>query len=171
MVQRGIGLQCIKYSKGQCKSSHYISINKLNEMVIDFIEVAFMTGVFPIVVKNTQAPAGVNEIDIAALIEKEQLKYKRIKEAYEEGVYTVDELKESRRLIDEHIEALRSQEIKPQHTETELRKKIIKDNKNVIQTLRDTSVSEEEKNSLLRSFIDKIIFDRANEKIQIFFYI
>ena len=169
MSVRGQGLQCIRYTKGQCTVSHYISINKINEAVIEGIETAFQSGEFHVSVRPDQNRE-VTEIDVAALIEKEEIKYQRIKEAYEEGVYAVDELKESRKMIEERISKLKAQEIKPQNTEKEIRKKIIEENKNVIHTLRDVSVSEAEKNSILRGFIDKIVFDRANEKVQLFFY-
>jgi DNA invertase Pin-like site-specific DNA recombinase len=170
MSARGQGLQCIRYTKGQCKTSHYISVKKLNEMVIGTLEACFRTGLFKVVVKNIQPTAEITEIDVAALIEKEVQKYARIKEAYESGVYTIDELRESRDRIDQRINALRAQ-VKPQHSEIALRRKIINENKNAIQTLRDPSVSEEEKNALLHGFVDRIIFDRATTSIDVIFYI
>lgn len=171
MSARGQGLQCIRYAKGQCKTSHYISVKKLNEMVIGTIEACFKTGVFQVIVKNVQPSAEPAQIDVEALIEQELKKYARIKEAFEAGVYTVDELRESRALIDERINALRAQEIKPKRNETDLRKKIIEENKNVVQALRDPAVSEEEKNELLHSFVDRIIFDRSAARIRIIFYV
>ena len=170
MSARGQGLQCIRYTKGQCKTSHYISVKKLNEMVIGTLEACFRTGLFKVVVKNIQPTAEITEIDVAALIEKEVQKYARIKEAFEAGVYTIDELRESRDLIDQRINALRAQ-VKPQHSEIALREKIIEENKDAIQTLRDPSVSEEEKNALLHSFIDRIVFDRKDSTIDVIFYV
>lgn len=170
MSARGQGLQCIRYTKGQCKTSHYISVTKLNEMVISTLEASFRTGLFKVIVKNTQSTDEITEIDIAALIEKEVQKYARIKEAFEAGVYTIDELRESRELIDQRINALRAQ-VKPRHSESALRKTIIEENKDAIQTLRDPSVSEEEKNALLHSFIDRIVFDRKNATIDVIFYV
>ena len=171
MSARGQGLQCIRYTKGQCKTSHYISVNKLNEMVISYVDAAFKTGVFHLTVKNIGRQEETTEIDIEALIEKELQKYSRIREAYEAGIYTVEELCESRDLIDERINALRKQAVKPQHAEVELRRKIIDTYKDAIQTFRDPTVSEEEKNSLLRSFVDKIVFDRQKRTIDLYFYI
>lgn len=170
MSARGQGLQCIRYTKGQCKTSHYISVKKLNEMVISTLEASFRSGLFKIVVKSTHSTDEITEIDVAALIEKEVQKYARIKEAFEAGVYTIDELRESRELIDQRINALRAQ-VKPRHSESALRKKIIEENKDAIQTLRDPSVSEEEKNALLHSFIDRIVFDRKNATIDVIFYV
>ena len=171
MSARGQGLQCIRYTKGQCKTSHYISVKKLNEMVISTVEASFRTGLFKVIVKNSQTTAEVTEIDVAALIEREQQKYARIKEAFESGVYTVDELRESKMLINERINALRAQAVKPQHTEKALRKKIINENQNAVQMLRDPSVSEEEKNEILHGFVDSIIFDRMSTTIDVIFYV
>ena len=170
MSARGQGLQCIRYTKGQCKSSHYISIKRLNEMVISTIDTFFQSGMFNVVVKDTQSTSPAVEIDVDALIEKEVQKYDRIKEAFEAGIYTVEELRKSRDLIDQRTNALRAQK-KPQPDVKALRRKIINENKNAIQTLRDLSVSEEEKNALLHGFVDRIIFDRANTSIDVIFYI
>ena len=170
MSARGQGLQCIRYTKGQCKTSHYISVKKLNEMMISTLEASFRSGLFKVVVKNTQSTDEITEIDVPALIEKEVQKYARIKEAFEAGVYTIDELRESRELIDQRINTLRAQ-VKPRHSESALRKTIIEKNKDAIQTLRDPSVSEEEKNALLHSFIDRIVFDRKNATIDVIFYV
>jgi len=168
--QRGQSLQCIRYGKGQCTVSHHISLNKINDMVITGIELAFKTGIFEVVTKEVTSATEPNEIDIAALIEKEQLRYRRIKEAYEAGVYTVDELKESRAMIDERIAALKAQEIKPSQSKEEIRKRIIDRHQKTVQLLRNTTISEEEKNEMLREFIDSIIFDRTNNEISIIFY-
>lgn len=171
MSAHGQGLQCIRYAKGQCKTSHYISLNKINEKVIRYIDVAFSTGVFDLVVKPTAAQQEPSQIDVEAMIEKELKKYARIKEAFEAGVYTVEELRESRKLIDERINALQKQAVKPRQSQDALRRKIIEQNKDAVQTLRDPSVSEQAKNDLLRSFVDHIIFDRANSRISVRFYI
>lgn len=171
MSARGQGLQCIRYTKGQCKTSHYISLNKINEKVIRYIDVAFSTGVFDLVVKPTAAQQEPSQIDVEAMIEKELKKYARIKEAFEAGVYTVEELRESRELIDERINALQKQAVKPRQSQDALRRKIIEQNKDAVQTLRDPSVSEQAKNDLLRSFVDHIIFDRENSRISAKFYI
>lgn len=171
MSARGQGLQCIRYTKGQCKTSHYISLNKINEKVIRYIDVAFETGVFDLVVKPTATQQEPSQIDVEAMIEKELKKYARIKEAFEAGIYTVEELRESRELIDERINALQKQAVKPQQAQDALRRKIVEQNKDAVQTLRDPSVSEQAKNDLLRSFVDHIIFDRENSRISVRFYI
>ena len=139
-------------------------------MVIIAIEQAFKTEIFNLSVKDVSKSSD-NEIDINNLIEKEKQKLRRIKEAFEDGVYTLSEYKESKQIIETQISNLESRQIKPQNSEKELRRKLIEKNKNVIQQLRSPNLSEYEKNDILRSFVDKIVFNRTTSSIDIFFYI
>ncbi len=169
MAVRGQSLQCVKYIHGKCNVSHSISIKKINEMVLIAIEQAFETGNFNITVRNDENTSEP-KIDIPALIDKEKLKFKRIKEAYEDGIYTLEEFKESKLLIEQQIERL-SAEIEPKSNENELKEKLIKQKKNILRTLKNPKISEKDKNELLKSFVDKIVFNRIKSEIEIFFYV
>lgn len=171
MCAKGVGLQCIKYTHGKCNVSHYTSLNKINQLVLAAIEVAFETETFDLTVKSNPSPAELTEIDIHALIEKEQKKFDRIKEAYENGIYTLDELKESKRITSENIERLRSKAIPESGSKSALIKKLAERKKEILSQLKSPNVSETEKNEILRSFIEKIIFNRTTETIRIFYYV
>lgn len=171
MAVKGTSLQCINYIHGKCRVSHSISIKKINEMVITTIDNTFKTGVFNLTIKNHgKTFDGETELDINNLVKKEEQKLRRVKEAYEDGVYTLEEFKESKAIILKQIENLKSRFIKPQNSEKEIRKKLIEKYKNVATQLRSKDLSEAEKNDLLRSFIDKIVFNRKSTSIEIFFY-
>ena len=120
--------------------------------------------------KDRPAAAELTEIDIDAMIEKEQKKFARIREAYENGVYTLDELKESKRIADHNIAEWKKKAVKPENTMGELIKAFIEKKKDIIPQLKSDDVTESEKNELLRSFVDKIIFNRTSETIRIFYY-
>lgn len=169
-LSRGTALQCHHYSRGQCAESHCIGIKILDDAVITAIGAVFRNGVFYLNVNDKEPDKKSPELDIESLIRKEQMKYQRIKEAYEDGAYTVEELKERRRKIDERISTLRAQAIKSQRSHEKLRKALDK-SQSITAILRDRSVSEEEKNELLRSFIDRIIFDRKASSISIVVYV
>ena len=172
MAVKSTSLQCINYVHGKCKVSHSITIKKANEMVINSIEQTFKTGKFKLDVKNINKNiTEKSEININALIQKEEHKLRRIKEAFEDGAYTLDEYKESKELIGTQIKKLKKHTVKPQNIEKELRKKLIEKYKNISVQLRNCNLSEAEKNDILRSFIDKIVFNRANTSIELFFYI
>ena len=139
-------------------------------MVITSLDNMLRTGVFPLSVRNVnKTNSEETEIDINNLIAKEEQKLRRIKEAFEDGIYTLEEYKESKQAIDSQIEMLKKKFIKPQNSEKQLRKKLIEKYKNVPTQLRNNKLSEAEKNDLLRSFVDKIVFNRENTSIQIYF--
>ena len=161
------GLQCIKYTHGKCRTSHYISLDKLNRLVVQAIEVAFITGVFDLSIKREAQP----EIDYDYFIEKEMMKLKRIKDAYEDGVYTLEEFKDAKQQITEHVESLRASQDQARIDEKALREEFVENNKDVVQRLKSTSISESEKNEILRSCVEKITFDRAAGTVDIIFYI
>lgn len=166
---RGTSLQCIKYAKGQCHISHSIKIDTLNKMVLTAMEQALKTGVFNLTIRE-QSENNTEIVDYKALIDKEKIKLNRIKEAYENEVYTLEEFKERKVIIQEQIQKLNTK-IKPSIDENKLRNKIINKNKNVVQQLKSPKISEEEKNTILSSFIDKIVFNRTTTSIELFFYI
>lgn len=169
MSAKGQGLQCIKYVHGKCAVSHYISLNKINELVINTLEFMFDTGSFKLAVKNT-ITKDEEYIDIEELIEKENLKLTRIREAYAEGIYTIDELREYKSSIDKQISILKSRQISRTINEDEIKDKLISKNKNVIATLKNHNTSEIEKNEILKAFVDKIVFDRSAESVDIYLY-
>lgn len=163
---KGKSLQCIKYTHGKCSVSHSIVIEKLNKIVIAGIEQAFNTGCFDLVIRDKKAP---EQVDISALIEKEQIKLRRIKEAYENGVYTLAEFKQSKEIVEDQITRLLEQ--KPLTDEISAKQALVEKHKGCIAQLKSPNVSEAEKNEILRSFVDRIVFDRANSKVKTFFYI
>ena len=175
MSQKGVGMQCCNYMHGKCKESHYISIKIINDMVISTIEVAFKTGSIELAVKPHSKPKGgeQTETEIRALINKEENKFSRIREAYENGVYSLDELKRAKVQTDEILSKLNNsiKELKAKGSQNGLINTLISQKQDIIPLLKTINITEEEKNVILRSFIDKIVFDRASSSIQISYYV
>ena len=167
-IAKGKGLQCIGYTHGKCSVSHYISIKKLNALVLQTIETAFATGCFE--VEQKEKVAADFEINVEDLIKKEEQKLKRIREAYEDGVYTLDEFKGSKEIIQSHISQLRESIPAKKESTADIRKRIVDKYISLLPRLKSSNVSEKEKNEILKLFIDRIVFDRTNYKIKIFFY-
>ena len=160
------GLQCHSYARGKCLVSHYISFNVINEMVLNTIQFIFDSGMdFIILRKSAQS----NQDEVNDEIQKELYKLKRVKEAYELGIDSIDEYRSNKIRIEESIQKLKSK-ISPKIDESTFRKEFIKKNKAVLKQLRSASTSEHEKNMLLRSFVDHIVFNRENTSVSVFFY-
>ena len=164
-------LQCVKYAHGKCYVSHYIGINKINTAVIDAINDTLKSGDFALTPKE-QAIEKPKALDINYLIEKEKTKLKRIQEAYEEGVYNLPEFKQRKEIVENKIITLQKENnpTEPKQDANKAKKRLIKRRKEIISTLKNPTVPETEKNALLCTFINKIVFNRSKSSVELFFY-
>lgn len=161
-------LQCHSYARGACKVSHSITIEKANKLVIEYLENAVISEEFNVVPDNLhQESAEVT--DYKRLIENEYNKLTRIKNAYQDGIDTLEEYKANKQKIIATIEKLEKNKVKEQKPKFDKKayaKKVYK----VLKTVRDKKQTEEAKNLALRSIIKNIVFDKANGKLQMYFY-
>lgn len=163
-------LQCHAYAHGKCNISHSITIKKINSMILDAIENAAMTGNF----KFDPTPQKVNSKNdtLKLSLEKEKKKLERIKEAYENGVYTLDEFKQSRQQIMSNITEIENRLTEndtenDEKTRQKLKERIL----SILPSLHSPAVPEKTKNSLIKSFVHRIVFYRTSCSIDVFFYI
>lgn len=161
---KGIGIQCHNFARGICKTSHYISLNKINQAVIDGMETAIGTMSFNLKPKSTPASAAP---DIDKQIANENKKLERVKLAYENGIDTLDEYIANKTKIQSQIKKLQAQS--PQPKEKFNKKAYAKKVSSVLDVLK-SDVSEKEKNEALRTIIDHIILHKPETSIDIVFY-
>ena len=111
-----------------------------------------------------------NEV-IEKQIIREKQKLTRIKEAYENGIDSLEEYQVNKRKTTELIEHLQDKKnTRRAEPKGELTKKARTEQSNAIEQLRNPDISAEQKNILLRTFIEKIVFDRVKNQVQIFYY-
>ena len=159
-------LQCYAYAHGKCKTSHSITINRINDLIISALEDAAVTGEF----KISESPVKPQQSDdVTAMIAREEKKLARIKDAYENEVYTLDEFKASRSQILERIEQLRQRLPKPESQKS--KKKTIQSKLcAILPALRSPATDESTKNALLKSVVERVVFYRGTGGIDVFFY-
>lgn len=163
---QGKGLQCYRYSHGQCDTSHYISLSRINNSVLSALEHDLMSG--QVLVKRTPKKSEKNTDYYETQLKKERSKLERVKKAYENGIDTIDEYRENKKKILDSINAIEAQLEEcsaPQEIYVNIRDKIA----HAYEIATNPSVSEELKNSALREIIDNITFDASNKAIEIFY--
>lgn len=160
------GLQCCKYIHGFCSVSHYVTIPRLSDAVIEALKAADFDGE---VLLSPPKIAGISYQDNAEkLLQREYSKLERIKEAYAAGIDTLDEYKEQKLRITAEIERLKSKvEKKPDKPSTVKRLKAQR--KQFLDLLKSPETTQKALNDALRAFVDKIIYDKASETITIFY--
>lgn len=163
----GVGIQCNRFSKGQCRTSHYSSIDKMNKTVIEALEFAVATSNFNIIPPKHNISDSGSDID--KLIATEYRKLDRVKAAYENGYDSLEEYAENKAKIQSQIKKLEAQ--RPQSKTAFNKKAYSKKVLSVLNIIKDDEKSEQEKNEALRTVIDHIIFHRLESTIDIYFYI
>lgn len=166
----GRSLQCYAYAHGKCKVSHSVTIERLNRFVFDFLQEAGVTGVFPLHI----LPPSSAKTDYAALLEKENKKLERIRDAYENGVYTLQEFKDRQDKILSQIQALtrqQAEEADAQLDEAAARLRIQHQIIRLLPTLQSPAVPETLKNQMLKTITERVVFYRSTGLIDMFFYV
>lgn len=166
---KGKSLQCHKYNRGQCNKSHSISLSKINEAVLEKLQLDMNQEELDITIKESKEDS---EKDILiTLLNKEYKKLKRVKAVYENGIDTIHEYKMNKEKIFERIKELEKQSSNLVINKAVVQKTFKKCLKEAISKLKSNNLSENEKNEILRSFIAKIVFKRDDCTIQIYYYV
>lgn len=165
------GMQCQRYNKGTC-TSHYVRLSRINQAVLDQIKADIDGQPMHIRVRQAEQSPQVDAAAVQRRIEREQLKLQRAKEAFQAGVDTLEEYRENKGSILAAIQRLQKaiKPPKPRTVDMAAFRRILSD---ALPVLENPSVSEEEKNLLLRTFIEKIEFSRdedRDEQFRVFYY-
>lgn len=161
-----VNFQCYKYLKGKCDSSHQISEKKLVPLILDALK-EDMNKSF---IEYEHIPQkSSNDSDILnKQLERLKQKEKRIKEAYRNGVDTLEEYKENKEIINEErddiLSKLNATEEKEENVN--MQGKI----RGVYDILISDEYTKDEKQSAICSIVKKIVFDRENKTIDIHYY-
>lgn len=102
----------------------------------------------------------------------EQLSEKeiRIKEAYREGVDTIDEYKENKSIILREKNRLLKELETAEKPKTENKKKEIKENgKRIYEILTDENISLKEKNEVAHILINKVEYDPNSNTLELYY--
>lgn len=162
-------IQCHNYARGSCGISHSISIAKANRIVIEALENAVGTLDFNI---ETEKTKNETKIDFDKFISAEKNKLEKAKEAYLNGVDTVEEYAKNKKEILANIEDLEKQKNKVNTSATDFDKqKYAKKVADVLEIIKSPDTSEQVKNDVLRTVISKIVFNKAENSLDLFFYL
>ncbi len=164
-------LQCHRYNKGMCKFSHSISLDALDQLVLDALKHAVVTMSFRIA--NLDAPHSTSSgMNFDTLIHREELKLERAKQAYQSGIDSLQEYKTTKEKIQKKIGEYQNQKTNMMLAAPAYDlKKFAKSVTTVIELFESNEVSQEIKNEALRSILQKIVYSRSDNQVELYFYI
>lgn len=168
---KSFNFQCGNYNKGSCHVSHYIKTEKLEQAVYTAFKNILNTDDITFELRTTGKSDTTNDTElIKAQLKKIEDKERRIKLAYRDGIDTLEEYKENKQLLanekrDFEI-ALTNVKSEPDN-KAEMKREI----KNVYEIIVDETQDIHIRANALRSVVDKIVYDKPNDELHIYFYL
>ena len=143
---------------------------KANKITIAALESCVASNNFPL------APQAVKKAgdgpDYDHLIAVERLKLRRVLEAYEAGIDTLEEYARKKARLNAGIEELLSRKEEAEKAAAsktlnpaEMRKKV----REVLDIIKSADATEEEKNAALRTILSHIVYEKAASRLSLFF--
>ncbi len=169
--------QCYNYSKGRHKESMCISEKKLVKGVLESVKALLDTQ--EITYRYIPPEPKGKAKDISALYKTELARMSsrmdRIREAYENGIDTLEEYRENKSRLVSEQEKLKAKLKELQETQAaDIEKKssaqMLKNVQSVYSILANPDVSYETKGQALRSIVEKIVYDKPNKKLLFYYY-
>lgn len=159
--------QCWKYAKGFHKASVALSVKKAEKAVTDYFD-QILDGAEFTYIRKTQPTDDTLEIErLQKELTKLSSREKRIQEAYESGIDTMEEYKankerltSSRLKLNSQLERLMNDQEEELDTES-----ILREIRSVNDILKNPDVDYEEKGVLIRGIVNQIIYNKEEGKM------
>ena len=141
-------------------------------MVINELKNAVKTVTFKTIAPQKPKAVTTSSMNYDSAIASEKNKLERAKIAYQSGVDSLAEYRTAKTQIEENIKKLQNEKQKQHFAENGINTKQFADTvSNVIKIIESPTASEELKNEVLKTIVDKIVLHKPNNDIEIFFYI
>ena len=160
-------LQCCNYNRGSCRTSHAITLVKVETAFIEGLEQALETKDFTIVPKMQKKSD--TTVDYEKLIAVEERRLERAKQAYLAEIDTIEQYGQNKKEITERINNLIAKRDKETPNEVNI-DAFAKKVSDVIDLIKQPDVSPETKNQELHTIIEKIVFEKAKGNLAIYFH-
>ena len=161
-------LQCCNYQRGSCKTSHSITIPKIEAAFLEGLEQAVGAKEFTIVPSKPKK-SDVDTVDFNKLIAVEERKLQRAKDAYLAEIDTIEQYANNKSEITKRIESLiekRDEETPVDIDIDSYTKKVI----GILDFIKRSDVTERAKNEALHTIIEKIVYEKAKGNLAIYFH-
>lgn len=165
---------CYGYSKGKCLAKNSISSLKLAPAVLQSLKDVLNNQQlsFRYIQPEPETAPDLSDILLDQLKRIDE-KLDRIKEAYRNGVDTLEEYKENKALVQNEKQLLEKQlaELPAQDSESAQAESALLDRvKNVYEIVTSESVDDVTKNEILKSIIEKIVYNKEKDTLEVYYY-
>jgi len=163
--------QCGSYNKGSCNVSHAINSSILEKNVINAFEKVLNSGDLKYEMKQPgNNDSSQNITLLTQQLKKLDCKELRVKQAYRNGIDTINEYEENKKLLQEEHDLLVAQ-IYIVTDAADLKEENMKGIHNVYDIIKDENCDKRIRGNALRSVVSNIVYDKPNDILTVYFYI
>ena len=166
---------CWKYAKGYHEGGSYISEKVLIAGVLEYFEKLLAGDTFTFTYRAPESRTVTNDIELYEKeLKKLDVREKRIKEAYQEGIDTLEEYRSNKQLLTDERKRLtdliaESSQTPERDTEAD-QKKMLSNIRTVYDVIKSDNVDYETKGTFLRSVVEEIIWNRSENTLTFHLY-
>lgn len=161
-------VQCCNYARGSCRTSHSITIPRLEAAFVENLRLAVKAKRFAIVPKTVKK-SDPSYTDFDKLIAVEERRLARAKEAYLAEIDTIEQYAQNKKEISERIENLQRRKDKETPREIDLdafAEKVA----GIIEFIEREDVTGAAKNEALHNIIEMVVYEKAKGNLAIYFH-
>ena len=160
--------QCSGYNKCKCKVSHYIKTERLEAGIYEgFLKVLSSKNV---TYEKVSEHSYEEKIDTAALLKNIEDKERRIKQAYRDGIDTLEEYKDNKAILQkerEKVMEIISKQKPVQHDEDN--ETMLSQIKNAYEIIKNEELDKLTRANAIRSVVSKAVYDNEKDTLDIYF--
>jgi DNA invertase Pin-like site-specific DNA recombinase len=161
-------LQCHNYSRGQCSVSHSVTLHKLEAALLAGLEMAIGEKQFNIIPAKPKK-ATPTEVDYDKLIEVEERRLARAREAYLAEIDTLEQYKAHKIAVEARINDLKAKRDKGNVEKIDIdayTKKVA----DILEFIKSDDVTPKAKNEALHTIIETMVYEKAKGNLAIYFH-
>jgi len=168
--------QCWRYTKGYHEKSCSISVKKAEALILESLREALLSEDLEYeYIRNPVEKETDEEEKIQSALRRLQLKEQRMKDAYENGIDTIEEYRTNKERLKADQKKLmnRLKDLQNGCARNEAldRIRVINRIHNVWDILSSPDMNNEAKGNALRSVVKKIVYDKQENTLKFFYYI
>lgn len=160
--------QCSGYNKCKCKVSHYIKTERLEAGIYEgFLKVLSSKNV---TYEKVSEHSYEEKVDTAALLKNIEDKERRIKQAYRDGIDTLEEYKDNKAILQkerEKVMEIISKQKPVQHDEDN--ETMLRQIKNAYEIIKNEDLDKLTRANAIRSVVSKAVYDNEKDTLDIYF--
>ena len=161
-------IQCCNYSRGSCRTSHSITLPRIEAAFIEGVKKAVREKQFTIT-PHKPKKSDPNVIDFDKLIAIEERRLERAKEAYLAEIDSIEQYAQNKKEITARIDDLKARRDKDIEKEVNIDDFAVKV-AGIVEFIEREDVTVSAKNEALHRIIEKIVFEKAKGNLAIYFH-